>query len=148
VWQITLQKTGYGFSDGGAGGPAGDPDCPLVGAGGRTLGAVRRALGQFVEDRVLAKRNSRSTFPTARITSGIRSGPITIRATARISIISSGFSFDDRPVRSPFQLKGLPFDPENSARLLHVSQSYASECHIRSGVSTMLKTPLSATAAT
>jgi len=40
---------------------------------------------------LLANRNSRRIFPAARITSGIRSGPITISATARISIISSGF---------------------------------------------------------
>jgi len=92
VRQITLQKTGYGFSDGGAGGPAGDPDCPLVGAGGRTFGGGSSSLSVSSWRTVLlAKRNSRSTFPAARITSGIRSGPITISATARISIISSGF---------------------------------------------------------
>ena len=40
---------------------------------------------------LLAARSSRSIRAAARITSGIRSGPRTTRATARISSISKGF---------------------------------------------------------
>jgi len=82
------EKTNYVFSEGGLGGAA----WPLVGAGGRVFGGASSSPSvNSLRTVLLAKRSSRRIFPAARMTSGIRSGPITISATARISIISSGF---------------------------------------------------------
>jgi len=78
-----------------------------------------------VETVLLAKRNSRSTFPTARITSGIRSGPIHYQSDCKNQYYFKRVQASMTVRSARRSTKGLPFDPENSARLLHVSQSYA-----------------------
>ncbi len=70
-----------GGSDVGAGGGTWAGDAAVGGGSSSTSVSSWRTV-------LLARRSSRKIFPTVRMTSGRRSGPMTISAIARIRAIS------------------------------------------------------------
>jgi hypothetical protein len=88
--------TGYVFSVGAAAGGStlgAGADMGAIAAVGGVLavGAAGGSLSTSVSSWrtvLLARRSSRKIFPTVRITSGRRSGPMTISAIARMRAIS------------------------------------------------------------